>query len=354
MTEQANTELALPTINPEQYQSLYITGGLDPFYQQIREQVLSEVPDTTTKAGIARIKSLAAMVSKSKTAVEKPGREYLKQLKELPKVIEAELRDWNSKMDSLRDEVRQPVTELEEKEKARVAALDKRLSDLKAIAGQLETTGVTYQVGTDVIARWIGALEQIEIDGSWEEYKERAQVAKDAGLIELRKAHEVATEREAQQAEIEQLKAEQAKREQEERERQIAEKARVEAEQKALREKIEAEQREQAAKDAQSKAEQDAKDAQERLIREQEESAERERAAAEQAAERERQRIAQEEADRKAEEERRAANVEHQRTFNREVIADMQLALPNLSEADAITLLTAIVKRKVRHLSIQY
>ena len=128
MTEQASTELALPTITPEQYPALYVSGGLDPYYQQIRNQVLSEVPDLSTKKGIARIKSLAAMVSSSKVAIEKPGREYLKQLKEMPKVIEAELRDWNQKMDSLRDEVRKPVTELEEKENARIAALDQRRS----------------------------------------------------------------------------------------------------------------------------------------------------------------------------------------------------------------------------------
>ena len=38
--------------------------------------------------------SLAAKVSKSKTAVEKPGRDYLRRLKEMPKVVEAELREF--------------------------------------------------------------------------------------------------------------------------------------------------------------------------------------------------------------------------------------------------------------------
>ena len=60
MTESANTELALPVINPEQYPALYVTGGLDPYYQQIREQVMSEVPDVNSKKGIDRIKSLAS------------------------------------------------------------------------------------------------------------------------------------------------------------------------------------------------------------------------------------------------------------------------------------------------------
>ena len=81
MSEQQNTELALPVITEDKYPALYVSGGLDSYYQTIREQVMSEVPDLTTKKGIARVKSLAAMVSSSKVAVEKPGREYLKQLK---------------------------------------------------------------------------------------------------------------------------------------------------------------------------------------------------------------------------------------------------------------------------------
>lgn len=347
--EQQNTELALPVINKDQYPSLYITGGLDPYYQQIRSQVLSEVPDITTKAGIARIKSLAAMVSKSKTAVEKPGREYLKQLKELPKVIEAELRDWNGKMDALRDEVRKPVTELEEKEKARIAALDERFNEIQKIKN---VTAIDV-LSSEVLTSWINKLEAIVIDDTWDEYKERAQVAKDAGLVELNKSLVIAQQREAQQAEIEKLKAEQAQRDQEERERQIAEQARHEAEQKALREKLESERREQAAKDAAVKAEREAEEAKQRLQREQKESAERERVAAEQAAERERQRLAQEEASRKAEEERRAANVEHQRTINREVVSSL-IAVSGITEEQARSILCATVRKEIPHLLIQY
>jgi hypothetical protein len=357
MTEQANTELALPTITPEQYPALYVSGGLDPYYQQIRNQVLSEVPDLSTKKGIARVKSLASMVSSSKVAIEKPGREYLKQLKEIPKVIEAELRDWNQKMDALRDEVRQPVTELEEKEKARIAALDLRLNEIHQIGS---VAGIDI-LPSETITAWIGKLDAIAIDATWDEYKGPAQVAKEAAKVKLSSALQNRLTWEAQQAEIARLKAEQEEKDRIQREKEIADRARHEAEQKALREKLESEQREQAAKDAAARAEREAVEAKERLVREQQESAERERQAAERAAEQERQRqideqnrIAQEEAQRKAEADAKAANVEHRRQYNREVIAAMQTALPNLSEQDAITLLTAIVQQKVPHLTIQY
>ena len=346
--EQQNTELALPVINKEQYPSLYIAGGLDPYYQKIRNQVLSEVPDLTTKKGIARVKSLAAMVSSSKVAIEKPGREYLKQLKEMPKVIEAELRDWNQKMDALRDEVRQPVTELEEKEKARVAALDQRITAIQELGAK-----ATSESPSAEIKLWIGELESIAIDDTWSEYKERAQVAKDAAAVKLNSALQNRLAWEAQQAEITRLKAEQEEKDRIQREEQIAAQARHEAEQKALREKIAAEQREQAARDAQLKAEADAKEAQQRLIREQQESAERERVAVEQAAERERQRITQEEANRKAEEERRAANVEHQRTINRKVVSGL-IAASGITEEQAKSILCATVRKEIPHLIIQY
>ena len=350
MTEQASTELALPTVTPDQYPSLYVSGGLDPYYQQIRQQVLSEVPDLTTKKGIARIKSLAAMVSSSKVAIEKPGREYLKQLKEMPKVIEAELRDWNQKMDALRDEVRQPVTELEEKEKARVAALDQRLNEIHQIGS---VAGLDL-LPSETITAWIGKLEAIAIDDTWSEYQDRAAVAKEAAKVKLTSALQNRLTWEAQQAEIARLKAEQEEKDRVQREKEIADRARHEAEQKALREKIESEQREQAAKDAAARAEREAVEAKERLAREQQESAERERLAAERAAEQERQRIAQEEANLKAEEERRAADIEHRRTINRAVIAAIMAVDPTITAVQAEAVMKAIVLHKIPNTSIQY
>lgn len=361
MTEQASTELALPTITPEQYPALYVSGGLDPYYQQIRNQVLSEVPDLSTKKGIARIKSLAAMVSSSKVAIEKPGREYLKQLKEMPKVIEAELRDWNQKMDSLRDEVRKPVTELEEKENARIAALDQRLNEIHQIGS---VAGLDI-LPSEAITAWVGKLEAIAIDATWDEYQDRAALAKEAAKVKLEAFLQTRLTWEAQQAEIARLKAEQEEKDRIQREQQIAAQARHEAEQKALREKLESEQRERAAKDALLKAEQDAKDAQQRLEQERKDAAERAELATKRALELERQRqideqnrIAQEEEQRKAEAAAKAANIEHQKLINNEILDDMQAyALSKGLEVSRDTLrvlLAGMVFGKVRHTQVKY
>ncbi|OUR99270.1 hypothetical protein A9Q81_11900 [Gammaproteobacteria bacterium 42_54_T18] len=118
----------LPDIKKENYPTLYCKGGLQVFIDDAREKA-SEVPDLTTTKGRARIKSLASAVSSSKTAVTKPGREYLKVIKATPKIIEDELREFSREMDALRDLTRKPLTDWEadqarikKEEEERVAA----------------------------------------------------------------------------------------------------------------------------------------------------------------------------------------------------------------------------------------
>ncbi|HGV0271553.1 TPA: hypothetical protein ACNFRD_001425 [Citrobacter freundii] len=106
------SELAIIEIVPDMAPSIYVENGLEKFLEQIRESI-KEVPDLSTAKGRARIASLAAQVSRSKTAVEKPGRDYLRHLKEAVKPAEAELRRFVSACDEMRDEVRRPLTEWE-------------------------------------------------------------------------------------------------------------------------------------------------------------------------------------------------------------------------------------------------
>lgn len=56
------------------------------------------------------------IVPVSKTAIEKPGREYLKRLKEAVRPIEAEIKRFVDACDALRDETRRPLTEWEEEQ----------------------------------------------------------------------------------------------------------------------------------------------------------------------------------------------------------------------------------------------
>src|SRR5690606_23592060 len=132
----ASELIPLEEISADKAPAIYGANILDRYVEVARAEVIGEVPDLTTRKGRERIASLAAQVARSKTAVEKPGREYLKRIKELPKAVEAELREFVQQMDALRDEVRQPLNDWQAAEDARIARHQARI-DMFSDAGNL-------------------------------------------------------------------------------------------------------------------------------------------------------------------------------------------------------------------------
>ena len=189
----------------------------------MKAEVTAEVPDLTTVKGRARIASLAATVSKSKKAVETPGRDYLKRLKEMPKVVEAELRDFVTKMDSLRDTTRQPLTDWENAEQARK---DRHIDNIQAIK-DMEVFGATPTASA--LKQVIAQLEEVELGDSWEEFLPEAAQAKDRTLSLLRALLADRTQYEAEQAELTRLRLEKEARDKKDNEDRIAREAAEEA-----------------------------------------------------------------------------------------------------------------------------
>lgn len=318
-------ELSLIEISQEQAPALYVPNGLDPFLEQIRSQV-NEVPDLTTAKGRQRIASLAAKVSRSKTAVEKPGRDYLRHLKEAVKPAEAELRRWVTKCDELRDEIRRPLSEWEA-EQERIKAEEQMLA--------------------------------------WhEEALEMNEAHDKAALERFESDHEIALllndkfDRDAAEAKAEE---ERKRKEQEEELKRLAvEKAQLEAAQEAQRErdaaaareaalKAQAEQAEREAKEAAARAEQQRIEAEQRAEREKQEAITEERQRAEQA-----------EATRLAEEkritdeaEKRAANEAHRKAVGTDVVKGL-LEHAGLTREQAIATLKALMSNSIPHVTINY
>ncbi|MGY2325862.1 hypothetical protein ACW9I4_00430 [Pseudomonas sp. SDT2931_S440] len=235
--------ITIDDISADNAPAIYIAGGLGQFFDAVKAEVTAEVPDLTTVKGRARIASLAATVSKSKKAVETPGRDYLKRLKEMPKVVEAELREFVTKMDALRDATRQPLTDWEAAELART---DKHVDGIQAIKdlAVFESTPTAAHVA-DLIAQ----LELVAISETWEEFLADAAQVKDQTLVKLRALLAERTQYEAEQAELVRLRAEAEAQAQRDRDAEIArgaaEQARLQAEQKAQAEREAAARREQ-------------------------------------------------------------------------------------------------------------
>lgn len=235
--------ITIDDISVDNAPAIYVAGGLGQFFDAVKAEVTAEVPDLTTVKGRARIASLAATVSKSKKAVETPGRDYLKRLKEMPKVVEAELRDFVTKMDILRDTTRQPLTDWESAEQARK---DRHVDNIQAIK-DMDVFGATPTAAA--VAQTITQLEAIELGDSWEEFLPEAAQAKDRTLSLLRAMLAERTQQEAEQAELVRLRAEAEAQAQSDRDAAIAQaaadQARREAAERAEAERLAAARREQ-------------------------------------------------------------------------------------------------------------
>lgn len=329
------SELAIIEIAPDMAPSIYVENGLEKFLEQIRESV-KEVPDLSTAKGRARIASLAAQVSRSKTAVEKPGRDYLRHLKEAVKPAEAELRRFVSACDEMRDEVRRPLTEWEA-EQERIKA-EEAMNALHAKALEMNEEFDRQRAA------------QIEAD------HEMALLMNDAfDREEKAKAEELERQRIAHEEELKRQAAEQAKREAEEKAAaELAAAKKREAD--AIAAKAQAEL---LAKQAQERAEQEAKVAAAKAEAEKKAAIEAEQRKAQEEADRIKREAEEKEAARLAEEKRiadeaaaRAADIEHRRAIN--AAAVQALIDQGIPDDWAKACIVAIARGKVPSTTINY
>lgn len=227
--------------------------NLDELYGVIEAKAKGLVADVSTKEGIAQIKSCARQIASVKKRVDDFGKDVVSELKALPKVIDENRRIFREKMETLQDEIRKPVTEIEERQK-----------ELERIAG-IHTNLIG--AGSDEIKTEISKLEEIEVtEEKWKESTEKAKTVIEGEMNALHVLLDAAVKRENEARELEELRKKQEEAERIIREQKIREeaerKAKEEAEAKARaekerleREKAEAERRAEEAEKARIEAE---------------------------------------------------------------------------------------------------
>lgn len=349
-------------------------GGTEELFEHIAQEVRSHVPDVTTKKGRDAIGSLAMKVSKSKTLIEKCGKELVAEQKAQIKLIDDDRISVVKRFDALRDEILAPRDAWEQAEADRVKNHQNSIISIKMPAVLLQNHPAEWASENINVA--IRDLENVCIDSTFEEFEQEAKIAKLETLEKLRTALAAREKYEAEQAELERLRKEQSEREQRERDERIAkeaaEKATREAEAKALAEQqrfereqkeqaelAERQQREAAEREARLQAEKEASLLREaELKRQAEEQAKQAEIQKQQAIEAERLRIEQEqadkaEADRKAEAER-LANKEHMRSINQAASKALIDLCVGLEEYQIKAIITAIARNQIPHVSIKY
>ena len=313
-------------------------GGTAELFERIAQEARSHVPDVSTKKGRDAIGSLALKISKSKTFIEKCGKELVAEQKAQIKVIDDDRIATVKKFDELRNEILAPRDAWEQAEKDRIQAIQDKIA-------QFDSGRVDIGSPLSLILSVIAEIEAITVDESFAEYQEQAKLQKYECLEVLRKVQVDREKYEAEQAELERLRQAEALRQQQERDAQIAreaaERATREAEEKARleAERVECEKREAEQREARLKAEKEAAEL---------------RAA--QAAENERKRIeaeqfAQAEAERKAAE-AREADVAHKKQICSEALKGLTDLGLSVDQGKAV--LNAINKGLVPHVSIKF
>lgn len=339
---------------------IFAPGGVDDILAKIAREVRSQHTDISTKAGRDAVASLAYKVARSKSALDKMGKDLGETHYKSWKAITAERARIEKDLDALKDEVRKPLTDWENAEKDRVAAHEQAIISIGGMA--------TFDVppsSADIKYR-MGAFLALP-PRDWEEFSKRATEATDTTIAALQRMYEETSKREEEAAELARFRAEQVAREQKERDDRIAaeaaERARIEAEAKAKREaeeaaaKAEAERKQVELARAEAvaradRAEADRKAAAEKAdrdAREAAEAAERGRLAAVEA---ERKRVADEAAKVAAETAKREADKKHRAKINNEVLA--AFVGKGVDEEVGKLLIAAIARGEIPHTKISY
>lgn len=113
-------------------QAVYVTpGGADAILTKLGAAARSLVADVTTKAGREAIASNAYRVARSKTYLDTLGKNFVADLKAQTVAVDKVRKRIRDDLDALRDEVRRPLTEIEEREAARAEAMNDRIQGFR-------------------------------------------------------------------------------------------------------------------------------------------------------------------------------------------------------------------------------
>lgn len=323
--------------------TVFESERVDEFMKAIREEALSLVSDPTTAKGREEIRSQAHKVSKCKTHLVKLANDSIEHHRAIVKAVTSERIRMETELNDLRDEVKAPAVEWENKEKLRKERHEKGLEVISAFTARDECGNLKP---SELIAQDIEELENLEIGESWEEYQERAEARKHAVLEKLKKDLEAAKAQEDKDRELARLRKEAEERE-------TAERARLAEEQ---RKKEEAERKEREEREAirrQEEAELRERETKERIEREKQEAikAERERIERERREEEHRKEEARKAAE--AAVVKRQADEKHRASVRKQAANGLLSALA-LKESECAAIVTAIEKGEIPHVSIKF
>lgn len=262
--------------------------------------------DVATEPGRKAIKSLAYRIARAKTMIDDAGLEVAREVKALPKQVDATRRIIKTTLEGWQSDVRKPLDDWEAAEEERKAKHVSALAYLDSIAAM---TG-SHERGDLVNAKeWI---DNLSVHEGCEEYIHEYEIKAESARRALSAAISERDQRDADAAELAALRAEKAAKEAEEAEKAAAARAAEEAEAAKRREAD-------IAAEAAARAIREKEDA-ERQAREAEEASARDRA--------------------------------HQAAIHREIVDGLKTC--GIDEDTGRRVVVAMLKGEVPHVAIRY
>ena len=222
---------------------LFAEKGSRSILANIEEKALSIVSDVETEKGRKEIASLAYQIAKSKTALDKLGKEFVSDLKSKAKIVDGERSSIRTFLDELKDKVRDPLNRWEKAEELRVEI---HKTNIQIMDDHAEFCGVNCtELDPDEIVRRLDVVKGIQTEKGWEEFAESATLVREASIKSLEDSLAKCRQWHSDQAELVRLRTLEADRvrlEEEEKLRKEGEdRVKAEAEEKDKTEQIEKE-----------------------------------------------------------------------------------------------------------------
>jgi len=175
-------------------------NGLESIIQSIESiaRGLVVAGGTSSKEGISQIKAMVTKVAGVKLSLDNIGKEIVAEMKERPKKIDANRKSMRDRLEALQEEIRRPVTEIEERGKL-ILNISARPMNV-------------VNENSDAIRKAIAVLDREDLsEDRWKESHTAALTAVANAMKSLQGMLATAEKREADAAEFERMKAENAR-----------------------------------------------------------------------------------------------------------------------------------------------
>lgn len=188
---------------------------IDPILARVRKEIDGFKSDLSTAASRKRIAAIAHAVAKAKTSLETLGADMTREQKDIPNRIIATRNHIKATLDAWRDEVRQPLTDWEAAEQAKIEAHTIALHGLQRLGKSRDD--LDRPLSAEALRANLARLEGYPLADVPEDYRPEYKIVIDGALPALKAALVDREKYEADQAALAKFREEAAAREAKER-----------------------------------------------------------------------------------------------------------------------------------------